>query len=74
MHAMEGSSSYLSAGKEDVGYRKVLLLVKSDDSRRRKGPSVGVQVVVGHVKKFQLGCTSGNSKCDLPLAVVRLMG
>lgn len=42
MHAMEGSSSYLSAPIEDVGYRKVTLLEKSDDSRKRETPSVSV--------------------------------
>ena len=42
MHAMEGSSSYFSATIEDVGYREVSWLEKSDDSGRKKSPSVGV--------------------------------
>ena len=55
MHAMEGSSSYFSATIEHVGYREVSWLGKSDDSGRKKSPSVVVWVVGGRVKKILIG-------------------
>ena len=50
MHAMEGSSSYLSVPSEYVGYRKVILLGNMDNSRGRPSPSVGVWVAGRRVK------------------------
>lgn len=69
MHATEGSSSYLSAGMVDVGYRKVIVLEKSDDSRRRNSPSVGVYVVGRQVRNSNW-LHKGNVKCKLPLGAV----